>query len=343
MWENRRKYDQRWSPNTWIYRIASNLAIDHLRSRRSRERSTEPIRQHLRQVSGGQSESDLAELHRAEVMTIFRELAAGLTDKQRLVFLLREVEGLSSQEVADVAGCRESTVRNHLFNARKVLRRELLRRYPEYAPAEASGRRRMSCPDWGRLAAHRLDPQLAEPAGWEESLAHLDGCADCRRRALAADPTLVFRRLAGAGEAAAATAGADAEAMREAVAAMRRASRLLPAGSRRPLPATVRRLAGTAGRGWTRAAAAVLFIAGLLALGPTAPPATAGDPVAAVDLAAAPVSTAPAAGVALVGTADALARQPVFEGLDRPRDAHVYQLDGDGLVVVMIVDETLDV
>jgi hypothetical protein len=199
----------------------------------------------------------------------------------------------------------------------------------------------MSCPDWNRLTAHRREPQLAEPAGWEESLAHLDGCADCRRRALAADPTLVFRRLAGGGEEVAATA--NAEAMREAVAAMRRANRLLPAGSRRPLPATVRRLAGAAGRGWTRAAAAVLFVAGLLALGPTAPPSTAGDPVAAGALAATSVSTAPAAGVALVGTADALARQPVFEGLDRPRDAHVYQLDGDGLVVVMIVDETLDV
>ena len=43
-----------------------------------------------------------------------------------MVFLLREVEGLSSQEVAEIVGCRESTVRNHLFNARKVLRRELL-------------------------------------------------------------------------------------------------------------------------------------------------------------------------------------------------------------------------
>ena len=134
VWENRRKYDERWSPNTWIYRIASNLAIDHLRSRRSRERGSEPIRQHLRQVTGGRAESHLAELQRGEVMAIFRELAAGLTEKQRLIFVLREVEGLSSQEVAAIAGCRESTVRNHLFNARKVLRRELIRRYPEYAP-----------------------------------------------------------------------------------------------------------------------------------------------------------------------------------------------------------------
>ena len=50
-----------------------------------------------------------------------------------MVFLLREVEGLAAAEVAEILDCRESTVRNHLFNARKVLRRELLRRYPEYA------------------------------------------------------------------------------------------------------------------------------------------------------------------------------------------------------------------
>lgn len=133
VWENRRKFDERWSPNTWIYRIASNLAIDHLRSRKSRERSNEPVRQHLRQVADAGSHRDLARLQHNEVAGIFRELAAGLSEKQRMVFLLREMEGLSSQEVAEVVGCRESTVRNHLFNARRYLRRELLLRYPEYA------------------------------------------------------------------------------------------------------------------------------------------------------------------------------------------------------------------
>jgi len=136
IWEHRDRFDDRWSPNTWIYRIASNLAIDHLRSRRSRERSTEPVRRHLRQVADVRAEHSLADLHGEEVMGIFRELAAELTEKQRLVFLLREVEGLSSQEVGEIVGCRESTVRNHLFNARKLLRRELVRRYPEYAPSE---------------------------------------------------------------------------------------------------------------------------------------------------------------------------------------------------------------
>jgi RNA polymerase sigma-70 factor (ECF subfamily) len=133
MWEHRTRYDARWSPNTWIYRIASNLSIDHLRSRRSRERSQEPVRLHLRQVADGRAHGDLSRLQQSEVAMIFRELAAGLSEKQRMVFLLREMEGLSSNEVAAILECRESTVRNHLFNARKYLRRELLRRYPEYA------------------------------------------------------------------------------------------------------------------------------------------------------------------------------------------------------------------
>lgn len=136
VWEHRDRFDQRWSPNTWIYRIANNLAIDHLRSRKSREKTHEPVRQHLRQVADGRSARSLAGLAQGEVMQIFQELAAELTEKQRAVFLLREVEGLSSQEVAEIVGCRESTVRNHLFNARKLLRRELVARYPEYAPAD---------------------------------------------------------------------------------------------------------------------------------------------------------------------------------------------------------------
>src|SRR4030095_2040106 len=137
VWENRRKFDDRWSPNTWIYRIASNLAIDHLRSRKSRERSHEPVRQHLRQVADTRAQRDLTRLQQSEVAAIFRDLSAGLSEKQRAAFLLRELQGFSSAEAAEILCCRESTVRNHLFNARRILRRELLRRYPEYAGALA--------------------------------------------------------------------------------------------------------------------------------------------------------------------------------------------------------------
>ena len=134
VWQRRREYDSRWQPNTWIFRIATNIAIDLLRSRRSRERSSLGVLHHLRQAGERQERRDQSRLSGEEVHEIFHQLAESLTEKQRVVFVLREVEGRPSQEVAQILGCRESTVRNHLFNARKILRDRLLEQYPEYVP-----------------------------------------------------------------------------------------------------------------------------------------------------------------------------------------------------------------
>src|SRR5436305_8145635 len=142
VWENRRKFDTRWAPNTWMYRIASNLAIDHLRSRKTRERSQEPVRQHLLQVADGRAQRDLSRMQQTEIASVFRELSVALSEKQRMVFVLYEIEGLSSAEVAKIIDSRESTVRNHLFNARKILRQEVLRRFPEYAEGFGLARKR---------------------------------------------------------------------------------------------------------------------------------------------------------------------------------------------------------
>ena len=51
----------------------------------------------------------------------------------------------------------------------------------------------MSCPDWRSLSERRDD----EPEAWGKALAHLDGCDGCHDDALAAEPTLLFRRLPG--------------------------------------------------------------------------------------------------------------------------------------------------
>ncbi|MEM1247791.1 MAG: RNA polymerase sigma factor [Acidobacteriota bacterium] len=133
IWEKRSSYDPKWSPNTWIYRIVTNLAIDHLRSQRSRDRIAEPFRLHLEHVAAG-APSTARRSGEREIDGIFGELVEVLTEKQRAIFVLRELEGLSSAEVSEIVGCKESTVRNHLFNARKLLRAALVERYPEYSP-----------------------------------------------------------------------------------------------------------------------------------------------------------------------------------------------------------------
>ena len=130
--EHRGRYDPRFSPTTWLYRITTNLGIDYLRARTTRRNKSEPVRHHLRAVHS-RPRAGLDGLMADEVLAILRDLANDLSARQRKAFWLREVEGLSSREVAAVLECAESTVRNHLFAARTKLRRALELRFPEYA------------------------------------------------------------------------------------------------------------------------------------------------------------------------------------------------------------------
>jgi RNA polymerase sigma-70 factor (ECF subfamily) len=137
VWEHRLEFRDRWSPNTWIYRIATNLTIDYLRARQRRQRAMIAAGPSLRAVDSDRR--SLAELQQREVEEIFLELIGCLSARQRLVFVLRAIEGLDTREVAAIIGCKVSTVRNHLFVARRKLRRELEACFPEYVPGAPEG------------------------------------------------------------------------------------------------------------------------------------------------------------------------------------------------------------
>lgn len=134
VWENLEKYDPSWSFNTWLYRIVTNLAIDFLRSRGTRERTAQGFLHVVRRQEEATGDVASLELERQEVGRIFDRISGVLTERQRAVFVLKEIEELDNREIASILDCGESTIRNHLFNARRLLRQEVLRLYPEYAP-----------------------------------------------------------------------------------------------------------------------------------------------------------------------------------------------------------------
>ena len=137
-WQGLDRYDERWSFSTWLYRIGTNLAIDLLRSRTSREKAHRAGAEHrFRVVGESPPASELAD-HR-EVDRLFDELVGCLTPQQRGAFVLRELEGMDTADVAHALGCTATTVRNHVFQARKLLREELARRFPEYMPTSRRG------------------------------------------------------------------------------------------------------------------------------------------------------------------------------------------------------------
>ncbi len=123
---------------TWMYRITVNLAIDYLRKRRGERVEFDDAR-----ANGEGSAADptgisprrlgfdpARALEDRELGQQLERALAALSPAHRAVLILREVEGLSYQEMADVVGCSIGTIMSRLFHARKKMQSSLLEEQP---------------------------------------------------------------------------------------------------------------------------------------------------------------------------------------------------------------------
>jgi RNA polymerase sigma-70 factor (ECF subfamily) len=139
LWSGLSRYDPRRRFDTWLHRITVNAAIDVLRSKGPRG-MLQPLSDAL---GNGPPQAGLAPdeaLDLSALRRAFQRLAARLAPKQRTAFVLREIEGLDTAEVARIMEVTESTVRNHLLQARRVLRAGLERDYPGLVPRTGRSR-----------------------------------------------------------------------------------------------------------------------------------------------------------------------------------------------------------
>ena len=125
LWRVIRRYRPERKFDTWLYRITVNLAVDY---RRHQSRGVEVPLEQAEQTAGNPADPAGSR----ELRRVYETVAGELTDRQRMIFTLREVDGLQTEEIARALGVTTSTVRNTLFQARAVLRDALRRRFPEY-------------------------------------------------------------------------------------------------------------------------------------------------------------------------------------------------------------------
>jgi RNA polymerase sigma-70 factor (ECF subfamily) len=120
--QNLPSFEGRSSFSTWLYRIASNLAIDW-RRRESRYNVAhgEEAETELRKIPSSEGDSFRA-VARGELSGKVREALKQLTPEHRQVILLREMEGLSYEEISEILNCPKGTVMSRLHYARTHLR-----------------------------------------------------------------------------------------------------------------------------------------------------------------------------------------------------------------------------
>jgi RNA polymerase sigma-70 factor, ECF subfamily len=147
VWQKGSEFRARASLFSWIYRITVNLAIDHLRKSRSRDKLssqeglyTEQYR--TEQQSGSTHSMPGDDIERRHLRHRIDQALEVLSKNQKRAFVLRYFQEMPIDEIAAIMGCRESTVRQHLFRATRKLQEELKDlgdRFPSRGESEGQG------------------------------------------------------------------------------------------------------------------------------------------------------------------------------------------------------------
>lgn len=111
---------------TWLYKIASNLCIDLLRSRRSKSSLSLDLElEEGREPSADRYLGPEETAVRGAVGDVVHKAVMNLPERYRIVIVMRHLRGMSVEEIATELNLPSGTVKTHLFRAREMLRERL--------------------------------------------------------------------------------------------------------------------------------------------------------------------------------------------------------------------------
>lgn len=116
-------FKEKSSFSTWIYRIATNASLMKLRAKDSQVVSLNNQPTTIETIDWSESLSDT--LDRAELKKVLDDAISSLPELYRVVFVLRDIEGLSNYETAKVLGISIGAVKSRLHRARLYLREKM--------------------------------------------------------------------------------------------------------------------------------------------------------------------------------------------------------------------------
>jgi RNA polymerase sigma-70 factor (ECF subfamily) len=118
-----KRFDQRAAFSTWLYKITVNECWDLLRKKKVRPLVYESdlSEEQARQIAGSEKKgADVPDVsERLEARERVERLLEGLDERDRLMLMLKEVEGFSIEEIAEVLDLNANTVKVRLFRARR--------------------------------------------------------------------------------------------------------------------------------------------------------------------------------------------------------------------------------
>ncbi len=134
VWKNLGRYNPEFKFKTWLSKIVTNLCLDYMKSReRKNAHGKTKVDENLTAADDTHLER---ELEATELKAIVAQLAGKLTDKQRAVFVLRDLELLQTEEVCKILGISPANMKSNLYYARVKIKVGLQRYYQQRVPQQ---------------------------------------------------------------------------------------------------------------------------------------------------------------------------------------------------------------
>lgn len=123
IWKSLGSYNRKVKFTTWMYKIVINLCYDKLRRRKAENERRELLDDQLANSLNNPEQL----LCNKEQAKIIKHFSNGLPEKQRMVFVLRDLEELTTDEVSQIMNISVESVKTNLSLARKAIRTKLIK------------------------------------------------------------------------------------------------------------------------------------------------------------------------------------------------------------------------
>jgi RNA polymerase sigma-70 factor (ECF subfamily) len=163
------------SLSTWLYTVARSFCIKKRRRTKGAPASHEPLDKAALDHGGEPSATPEQTLLGREARETVAAALDQLEPEAREVVVLRDIEGLTAAEVANVTGTSIAAVKSRLHRARAALREHLL----AVVGGETSEPARPSCPDVLTMLSKKLEDEIS-PDVCAQMEVHVAGCPHCR-------------------------------------------------------------------------------------------------------------------------------------------------------------------
>ena len=135
-------FDRRANFQTWLISISRNLCIDHYRSVRKERETIDRDIDANELAPASREPGPVAALEQRDRVTLLRHALSGLPDTLRMAVVMRDIQELSYQEIADRLRLPEGTVKSRINRGRTELARQIRRlRGDDYSPTGAGLKR----------------------------------------------------------------------------------------------------------------------------------------------------------------------------------------------------------